>query len=172
MHYAARGLLLALIPCRHMKVDTASAMDLSTILLFFHSLLRWGILVTVAVAAFSSLAGWLGKRPVMTWQRAFAIWAMVLCHVQLILGFILYFMRWDSFQRMGQDQMRFWKFEHAGMMVVAIALVTIGRLASKKARTENGKHQRVAIFYLIALVLMLAMIPWPFMAVGEGRGWL
>jgi hypothetical protein len=30
----------------------------------------------------------------------------------------------------------------------------------------------VAIFYLIALVLMLWATPWPFTEIGIGRGWL
>jgi L-asparagine transporter-like permease len=58
------------------------------------------------------------------------------------------------------------------MMVIAIALVTVGRITSKKAKTEQGKHLRIAVFYLIALALMLWMIPWPFTAMGEGRGWI
>ena len=150
----------------------AASVDMSSIFVFFHSLLRWGILVTVSVAGVAALFGWMTKGPVISWQRAVAIWAMVLCHVQLIIGFALYFMRFDAFKQMPSDQMRYWKFEHMGMMVIVIALVTIGRMTSKRAKTENGKHMRVAIFYLLALALMLAMIPWPFTAIGEGRGWL
>jgi L-asparagine transporter-like permease len=57
-------------------------------------------------------------------------------------------------------------------MLIAIALVTVGRISSKKARSEQGKHLRVAIFYLLALLVMLAMMPWPFTAMGDGRGWI
>ena len=89
-----------------------------------------------------------------------------------MIGFAFYFMRMDSFKYLAPDQARYWKFEHMGMMLIAIALVTIGRLASKKANTDNGKQMRVAIFYLLALVVMLVTIPWPFTAMGEGRGWL
>lgn len=150
----------------------AGASNLYPIFLFFHSLLRWAIILTTAVAGFSALAGWLRKGPVITWQRAMAIWAMVLCHVQLVIGFGLYIMRFQGFAYMPADQARYWKFVHLGMMLVVIALVTIGRIASKNARTEGGKQQRVAIFYLLALVVMLAMIPWPFTNMGEGREWL
>jgi len=152
--------------------DAAATTDIAPVFLFFHSLLRWGILLTVAGAGFAALVGWVRNGPVISWQRALAIWAMILCHVQLIIGFLLYFMLFDTFKGMAPDQARYWKFEHMGMMVIAIALVTIGRLASKKARTERGKHKRVAIFYLLALVLMLVMIPWPFTAMGEALGWL
>ena len=155
-----------------MHEPITAATDLSPLLLFFHSLLRWGIFFAVAVAGSAAFAGWLRKGPVITWQRSTAIVAMVLCHVQLVLGFVLYAMRFKSFKHLASDQMRYWKFEHMGMMLIVIALVTIGRLTSKKAKTEQGKHLRVAIFYLLALALMLWMIPWPFTTMGEGRGWI
>ena len=150
----------------------AAASDMTPIFLFFHSLLRWGLLLTVAGAGIVALLGWLRQGPVLMWHRSLAIWGMVLCHVQLVIGFALYFMRMDSFKHLAPDQARYWKFEHMGMMLIAIALVTIGRLASKKANTDKGKQMRVAIFYLLALVVMLVTIPWPFTAMGEGRGWL
>lgn len=148
--------------------------DLTPVFLFFHSLLRWGILLTVAVAGFTAMMGWLRNGPVITWQRAVAIWAMVLCHLQLVLGIILYGfdLANGTFERMPPDRMRYWKFEHLGMMLIAIILVTAGRMASKRAKTEQGKHMRIAIFYLLALLLILAMTPWPITAMGEGRGWL
>lgn len=150
----------------------AAATDLAPVILFFHSLLRWGLLLAVSVAGTTAAIGWLRNGPVITWQRAVAIWAVALALVQLVVGFALYFMRLDGFNRMVKDQKVYWKFEHVGMMVVAIALVVIGRLASRKAKTERGKHIRVAIFYLLALVLMLWMIPWPFTTFGAGRMWL
>lgn len=149
-----------------------SALDPSSVLLFFHSLLRWGVLVLVAVAGFAALAGWLRKGPVFNWQRSAAIWAMLLCHLQLVLGAVLYFMRFKAFKRMGPEHERYWQYEHLGLMLLAIALVTAGRLASRKAKTEQGKHLRVALFYLLALALLVATIPWPNTVVGEGRGWL
>lgn len=146
--------------------------DLSSIFLFFHSLLRWGILLTVAVAGFAALARWLRGGAVISWQRSTAITAMVLCHVQLVIGFVLYAMRYKSLGRLATDQAQYWKFEHVAAMLLVIALVTAGRLSSKQARTERAKHMRVAVFYLLALALMLWMIPWPFTAMGEGRGWI
>ena len=59
------------------------------------------------------------------------------------------------------------------MMILAIALVTMGRMLSKRARTEPGKQLRIAIFYLLGLIIMLMMIPWPFTGVGQAQaiGW-
>ena len=44
------------------------------------------------------------------------------------------------------------------MMVIAIVLITIGHSKSKKAATPEGKHKVVAIFYFIALLIILVGI--------------
>lgn len=154
--------------------EATAAAHSSHLFLFFHSVLRWALCFLVALAGFSSLAGWLRKGPVYGWQRGAAIWAMVLCLVQLVLGLVLYGMDLGAgvFEAMPADTARYWMFEHAGVLLLAIALVTIGRLASKRARTEQGKHLRVAVFYLAALVLLLVETPWWFTAMGDGRGWI
>jgi uncharacterized membrane protein YidH (DUF202 family) len=152
-------------------------MESFDILGFFHSLLRYAVLLAIAVAALAALRGYLTKGPIIVWERAASIIAMVLCHVQLVLGLVLYAMRWEKLHKnfAGQENspvLRFWKYEHIGTMLVAIVLVTLGRMLSKRATTEQGKQLRVAIFYLIALVLMLWATPWPFTEIGIGRGWL
>ncbi|MBP8878194.1 MAG: hypothetical protein KBG86_09125, partial [Flavobacteriales bacterium] len=59
-------------------------------LLFVHSLLRYGVLLTVAGAGILHLRGYLAKRPILTGERTLAIWAMILCHTQIVIGLILY----------------------------------------------------------------------------------
>lgn len=154
--------------------------DQSGILLLLHSIFRWLILISVGVAGLVALVGYLKKGPIIVWERSIAIVAMVLCHVQLFLGFVIYAMRFKFYALLTprgkatgltESVVRFWKYEHMAGMILAIALVTIGRLLSKKAETEQGKQLRVAIFYLIALVVMIAMIPWPSRE-GVGRAWL
>lgn len=151
------------------------------ILRLFHSLLRWGILLTVAVAGSAALRGYLRKAPIIIWERSLSIVAMVLCHVQLVLGLVLYVSRYKSYAlvtRSGHQTafnsgvIRYWKYEHVSIMVLAIALVTIGRMTSKRAKMESSKQLRVAIFYLLALLIMLFSIPWPGTLMGQGRMWL
>ena len=67
---------------------------------------------------------------------------------------------------------RFWKFEHIGTMVVAIVLITLGRVLAKRAKEERRKQLLVGVFFLLALVLILWAIPWPFTEIGHGREWL
>jgi hypothetical protein len=141
-------------------------------LLFLHSLLRYGVVITVAAAGLLHLRGWLMARPILNGERMLAIVAVVLCHIQLALGLILYAMNFKTYVNMGGETGRFWKMEHLGVMVIAVALVTIGRVSSKSAKEEPVKQKRVAIFYLIALALILWAIPWPLTTLGHGRGWI
>ena len=141
------------------------------VFLFFHSLLRYGVLVAVAYAGITHLTGYLRKTPILNGERLIAIIAVVLCHVQLVLGVVLYLTRYQHYVA-STTTGRFWKFEHIGMMVIAILLVTLGRSLSKRAKEEAAKQLRVAVFYLVALLILLWATPWPFTEVGAGRGWL
>lgn len=137
---------------------------------FAHSLLRYLVVITVAYAGISHLLGWLRQRPLLNGERTAAILGMVLCHVQLVLGLIMYIV----YARYAADASvpagRYWKFEHVAMMILVIVLVTLGRSLSKRAREERVKQKRVAVFYLIALLLMLITIPWPGSHFGKVTG--
>ena len=60
---------------------------------------------------------------------------------------------------------RFWVVEHITAMILAIVLITIAR---GKAKTLNFNAAKW--LYLVALILLLAAIPWPFRE-GIGRAW-
>ena len=140
-------------------------------LTFVHSLLRYLILFSVAYAGIMALIGYMRKRPIHNIHRSAAIAAMVLCHVQLVLGLLLYLPRVKGYADAGHIGI-YWKYEHIGIMLLGIALVTTGRTLARKAKFERVKQLRVAVFYLIALLLFLIITPWPFTEAGHGRGWL
>ena len=93
---------------------------------------------------------------------------------QMLVGLILYGvlspLTWAAFSNMGaamkDPTLRFYAVEHVVMMVIAIALVHIGRTRVQKATSDAAKHRTAAIFFGLALVLILAGIPWPFREVG------
>jgi hypothetical protein len=66
---------------------------------------------------------------------------------------------------------RFYAIEHLTGMIIAIALITVGRGVSKKNIPDAQKHKKTFWFFLIALIIILASIPWPFRA-GIARPWL
>lgn len=147
----------------------------NSFLLFFHSLLRYLVLITIVVAAVVSWRGWLMQTPIMVWERLVTIAAMILCHVQLVIGSLLYVVNFKAMKYTYagfKDLLRYWKYEHAGLMILAIALITAGRLLSKRAHDEPRKQQYIAVFYTLGLLVILWAIPWPFTFFGAGRGWL
>ncbi|MEX0723785.1 MAG: cytochrome B [Gracilimonas sp.] len=141
-------------------------------LLHAHSGLRWILLVLIVWALFKAISGWVGKKEYQKSDRISALLALIFTHIQLLLGFGLYFISPKvSFQSgvMESTMLRFYTVEHITMMIVAIALITFGFSSAKRLEASLDKHKRVAITYGIGLLIMIASIPWPFR--GLGTGW-
>jgi hypothetical protein len=151
-----------------------------TALLSLHSWLRWLILVLELVMIYKSFMGMTGGRPFTTGDRKAGLFLMIAAHTQLLVGLYLYFAGpWGlaNIQNLGfgavmKDRVaRFYAVEHIFGMLVAIALITIGRGQGKKAIPDAAKHRRGFWLYLVALVIILVTIPWPFRA-GIARPWI
>lgn len=135
------------------------------ILLRAHSGLRYvvlGLLIAAIVAAYSN------------WQQAkqgdskIYLFALIATHTQLLIGLILYFMSPKvNFDLISEKVFRFYSIEHVFMMIIAIVLITLGRVRSKKLSGVD-KHRTVLFFYALALIIILAAIPWPFRNLGSG----
>jgi membrane-associated HD superfamily phosphohydrolase len=96
--------------------------------------------------------------------------------MQLLIGLILYFIspKVTFFEGWMKDSMtRFFALEHILLMIVAIAIITIGRRrAEKKLEGTRNKHRAILISYVIGLILILVSIPWPFGRWASfGAGW-
>ena len=61
---------------------------------------------------------------------------------------------------MKDSLLRFSSVEHPLIMIIAVILITIGFSKHKKKETGNAKFKTIAIFYAIALILILSRIPW------------
>ncbi len=111
--------------------------------------------------------------------RLFSTIFMVSCHLQFVIGFVLYFFVTDWFnllkenagEVMKNSAYRFYAVEHWIMMLIAIVLITIGHGKAKKALVNNAPLRTTLILYIVALVVIFAAIPWPFRE-ALGRGWL
>lgn len=139
-------------------------------LLHAHSGLRWLVLFFLIAAIATAWSNWskkaeypLGKMP---------LFGFIFTHVQLLLGFILYFISPKvqfASGVMKDSMLRFYTVEHISLMLVAIVLITLGyRKAKKQAPAPEG-HKTIFTYYLIGLILILVSIPWPFR--GFGAGW-
>lgn len=134
-----------------------------TFLLKSHSGFRYIVLLLVWLAIVRAFVGWLGNKPYTEADRKFNLFALISAHIQLLLGLIVYF--FSPFVKMGDmatamkdATLRYWTVEHSVMMIFAVVLITVGHSKAKKAQEALLKHRTVAIFYTLALLLVLAAI--------------
>lgn len=137
-------------------------------LLHTHNMFRWLVLIVIVLAVVFAFIGWLNKSD---WNKKDNITGLILTifmDVQFLIGIILYAfvspLTKTAFSDFGAAMknpgLRFYAVEHILLMVIALVLVHIGRSKSKKAVAPWKKHRAATIFYGIALVLILAGIPW------------
>ena len=138
------------------------------VVLVLHNILRWGILLFGVWTVLNALTGVMSKRSYSAADNRSNLLFMIFCDLQLALGLTLYFSNsWFDKLKSGMgdvmkdSSMRFYVVEHALMMLIAWILVHVGRTAVKKA-PEQSKHKKMLIFFGLALLLILAAIPWPF----------
>jgi len=135
-----------------------------------HSGLRYVVLVLLILAIITAISGLTGKKNYTEGNRKLNLFTLIAAHIQLLVGLVLYAMSSmvtfsDMSSVMKTANLRYWTVEHISMMVIAIVLITVGHSKSKKAATAQAKHRSIAVFYSIALVIILAAI---LMAVGKG----
>jgi hypothetical protein len=149
-------------------------------LLLLHSILRWVILVLLVFAIVKSYSGMTAGRSFAEGDRKAGLFLMIAAHTTLLLGLVLWFfgqfgLSFALDNGMGvvmkNSVMRYWVVEHFVGMLIAIVLITIGRGLAKKSIPDAVKFKRAFWLFLVALIIILATVPWPFRA-GVGRPWL
>lgn len=138
---------------------------MNNFLIHAHSGWRWIVLILLLVAIAKAFMGWRKLSPYSNGDKKIFLFAMISTHIQLLGGLILYFTSDKvNFTEgwMKVPMLRFFGMEHLLMMIIATALITIGFRKHKTAEEDKGKFKKIFIFYLIALVVILAAIPWPF----------
>jgi len=136
--------------------------------LVIHSILRWAVLFFGVWAVFAALGAVISKREYKSSDNKVGLFFMISCDIQLLLGLYLYFsgmwfdrVKSDMGAVMKDSATRFFAIEHALMMIIAWLLVHVGRSMVKRGSTDAQKHKRTLIYFGIALIIILLMIPWP-----------
>ena len=144
--------------------------------LVIHSILRWAVLLFGIWAVLAALSAVFSKREYRNSDNRIGLFFMISCDIQLLMGLILYFTgMWFEKVKSGLGAVmkdpaeRYFAVEHALMMIIAWLLVHIGRNMVKRAGTDAQKHKRSLIYFGIALLIILLMIPWPFRQPGTAR---
>ena len=138
------------------------------IIVSLHSILRWIILILSILVLVRAYSGWLGKRHWTGSDRKVGVFFGIALDIQLLLGIILWlFGSWglkafDLPVTEGASRMTilYFAMEHSVAMVLAVVLVHIGSSRVKKAQQNVDKHKMAAIFYSVAIVLIIISIPW------------
>jgi len=133
-----------------------------------HSYWAYIVLTILIVAVLNALIGLLSKKEFKDKDLRISLFALIATHIQLILGVIAYFTS-TYFQTMQSQGMGYVMkhtvlrkplVEHPLMILIAIALITIGFSKHKKKTTDQAKFKTIFVYYLIALLLILKVIPW------------
>ncbi len=137
------------------------------ILLSTHSYLRWIITILAVLVIVKAVLGLMNKTEFTNSDSKFGLFFMISCDIQLLIGLLLYC--WaspittsafaDFGAAMKDKELRFWAVEHITGMLIAWILVHIGKAKSKKG-TDIAKHKSALIYYGLAVILIIASIPW------------
>jgi len=133
-----------------------------------HSYLAYVALAVLALAVINGIAGMLGKRDFsMEKDYRISLFALILCHLQLVVALILYFISpsgFNAIQEFGIGELtpaaRKLALEHPVINILAIVAITIGWSRHKKFVESAKKFKSIALFYTVGLVLILSRIPW------------
>lgn len=150
--------------------------NLENILKHAHSGLRWVVLVLLLMAIINAAKS-MKSGNYSDGDRKLNLFAMISVHTQVLIGLILYFISskvqfiegWMS-SDVANGMFRFFGLEHILGMILAAVVLTIGRRkAEKKMKGTRDMHRSILTHYVLALLLILLFIPWPFR--GFGNGW-
>jgi len=144
---------------------------MDTGLLHLHNLLRWVIIILLLVSIFKAVSGWKNKKTFSAGDRRIWLFTLISAHITLLLG--LYQWLWgrygiistklpEGISLMKDKFYRFFWVEHPTFMILAIIMITLGYGMAKKQVPDEVKYKRAFWFFLIALLMILVAVPWPF----------
>ena len=132
-----------------------------SLILLFHSTIRYFILIFLILVIVRSLMGWMNKKEYTKTDDKVSLWLFMLTHTQLLIGIILFFVSplvIFSGASMKDSIARYWLVEHTTMMLIVIVLISVGRISIKKITDSAAKHKRLFILNTIALLIILTAI--------------
>lgn len=145
-------------------MDTIYLLTLS-----LHNLLRWIVLIFGIVVTVRAWLGWLGKKEWSERERKSGTFFGIAFDIQLLLGLLLYFVLSPLMTQtilpnfgaaMQNSELRFFAIEHIAMTILALVFAHLGSVLAKKAKDSAAKYRIAAICFTLALLVLLAAIPW------------
>lgn len=138
-------------------------------LIYWHSILRWIVLIALVFAIGLSVKGYFKKTEFSKFDNAFRHWTATISHVQLMLGILLFTQSllvkyaFKNFKQISfHSEAFFFGIIHILFMLSAIVCITIGSAKAKRKALSKDQYNTMLIWFSIALLLILIAIPWPF----------
>ncbi len=127
-----------------------------------HSYWAYIVLTVLIYTVANAIIGLVQKKEFTHKEFRLGLFTLIATHIQLVIGFLVYFV--GGFQSglgdVKDSAVRLLALEHPLMMIIAIALITIGWSKHKKKVKSEAKFKTFAIFYGLALIVILTRIPW------------
>lgn len=141
---------------------------------FAHSVMRWIVVGLCVVVVYRAVAGQLGRRPWTSSDTYISFGLLVALDVQLLIGAVLFVKSpitilgiHELDLTLESPALRFYTFVHPLLMLLAIALVHIAWIRIRRSSESSSPHRTAAVFFGLALLLLLAGIPWPVLSYGR-----
>ncbi len=133
-----------------------------------HSVWAWAILLAIVIALVNAIIGLTSNKTFEKKDKTLSLVGLIAAHFQLLFGLGVYFvsagyqaMKVGGFKSIMKDSFyRDQVIEHPLVMIIAIILITIGFSKHKTRGTDKAKFKTIALYYGIALLLILGKIPW------------
>lgn len=132
-----------------------------------HSYLAYFVLTILLITVINSFIGWFSNSHFSTKDLRISLFALILTHIQLLIGFILYFVspNFSEWQKgvanvMGNSSLRLYLVEHPITNIFGVFLITIGWSLHKRQPLSNKRFLRIGLFYFLGLILFFFQIPW------------
>ena len=130
--------------------------------LTIHHYLPFLLLFMLVLAVVKSfLVSYLGKDLCLEKCKILSI-TMILAHLQLVFGIILFYKKSSEIDWsvvMSNTDSRYTFVEHPLMMLLAIILISVGRVKAKKIEDSKKSAKTIFTYFLIALILILLRTP-------------
>ncbi|RYY09173.1 MAG: hypothetical protein EOO04_38835 [Chitinophagaceae bacterium] len=138
-------------------------------LIFFHSIFRWLVLISLIYAIIRSYNGYTAKRVFTKDDNAARHWTATISHIQLMIGIMLYSQSplikymFSNFKLAVQNkEAAFFGLIHITLMLTAIVFITVGSALAKRRESDRRKFKTMLIWFSISLIIIIIAVPWPF----------
>lgn len=139
---------------------------METGILHLHSALRYLVMLLLFTSIASAYVGLIRKRTYPAPMRRLHALTRIFLNIQGLTGIFLYVAKGypGQFSNISNlpEQARFFLVRHLIVMLLGIAICSIGYARAKHAKEDAEKLRQIAIFYTAGFIVILTSIPFPF----------